>query len=136
MYLVLEEFRNQEGCFSVLDYNGNERHIWMSNYIKKTAPWRWWLLVASNNYPKFAKFAAKILQIVINSSSCERIFSVWGAVCTKLRNRLSVDKQRKSLYCYVNWRLMASAEKELYRRCLIFRRGVSVERTDWFVVIT
>ena len=97
MYLILEEFHNQEGCFSVLDPEGNERHVWMPRYMKKTAPWRWWKTVATNNYPKFTKFATKILQIVVNSSSCERVFSMWGIVCTKLRNRLSLEKQRKSL---------------------------------------
>ena len=82
--------------------------------MKKTAPWRWWKTVATNNYPKFTKFATKILQIVVNSSSCERVFSMWGIVCTKLRNRLSLEKQRKSLYCYVNWRLLENAEDELF----------------------
>jgi hypothetical protein len=114
MYLILEEFHNQEGCFSVLDPEGNERHVWMPRYMKHTAPWRWWQTVATNNYPKFTKFASKILQIVVNSFSCERVFSMWGVMCTKLRNRMSLDKQRKSLYCYVNWRLLENAENELF----------------------
>ena len=67
-----------------------------------------------NNYPRFTKFASRILQNVVNSSSCERVFSMWGVVCTKLRHRMSLDRQRKSLYCYVNWRLLENAESELF----------------------
>jgi hypothetical protein len=41
--------------------------------------------------PPFIRLAKRILSISANSASCERLFSVFGNILTKLRNRLGID---------------------------------------------
>jgi hAT family C-terminal dimerisation region len=43
------------------------------------------------NPPSFIVLAQRILSISANSASCERLFSIFGATLTKLRNRLGVE---------------------------------------------
>jgi len=114
MFQVLESFHSQTGVFSRLDGDGDARHIWTDEYMKSTAPWTWWNNVAGAAHPEFARFARKISSALVNSSSCERIFSQWSVVYTKLRNSMTLEKQRMALYCYVNWRLLEKSANELY----------------------
>lgn len=41
--------------------------------------------------PEFARLARCILSVCANSASCERLFSVFGATLSKLRNRLGIN---------------------------------------------
>jgi hypothetical protein len=41
--------------------------------------------------PPFIRLAKRILSISANSASCERLFSVFGNILTKLRNRLGIN---------------------------------------------
>jgi hypothetical protein len=41
--------------------------------------------------PPLISFASRLLSVSANSASCERLFSVFGATLTKLRNRLGVS---------------------------------------------
>jgi len=114
MYSVLDQFHTQTGVFSLRDQDGDLRHEWSPQYIRNTPPWRWWTLMCGATHPKFAKFARRISQVLITSAALERIFSMWTVVCTKLRNRLSIENQRMALYCYVNWRLLEKSSEDLY----------------------
>ena len=46
---------------------------------------------AGREPPPFIRLAKRILSISANSASCERLFSVFGNILTKLRNRLGVN---------------------------------------------
>ncbi|XP_073309172.1 uncharacterized protein [Primulina huaijiensis] len=64
----------------------------------------WW-----NDYgddaPHLRKIAIKILSQTCSSSGCERNWSTWSLVHTKLRNRLAVEKLHKLVYVHYNMRL-------------------------------
>ncbi|XP_073063748.1 uncharacterized protein [Primulina eburnea] len=64
----------------------------------------WW-----NDYgddaPHLRKIAIKILSQTCSSSGCEKNWSTWSLVHTKLRNRLAVEKLHKLVYVHYNMRL-------------------------------
>ncbi|XP_073023708.1 uncharacterized protein [Primulina eburnea] len=72
--------------------------------VKKSLPAEWW-----NDYgddaPHLRKIAIKILSQTCSSSGCERNWSTWSLVHTKLRNRLAVEKLHKLVYVHYNMRL-------------------------------
>ncbi len=43
-----------------------------------------------------AKLAIRILSVIANSGACERTFSDFGIILTKIRNLLSVEKVHKT----------------------------------------
>ncbi|XP_073038171.1 uncharacterized protein [Primulina eburnea] len=72
--------------------------------VKKSLPAEWW-----NDYgddaPHLIKIAIKILSQTCSSSRCERNWSTWSLVHTKLRIRLAVEKLHKLVYVHYNMRL-------------------------------
>ncbi|KAG6942603.1 hypothetical protein JG688_00018028 [Phytophthora aleatoria] len=57
------------------------------------SPWELWEYVAKEN-PKslLPKLAMRVLSIVVNTATCERLFSELGIIHTAKRNRLASDK--------------------------------------------
>ncbi|XP_073015757.1 uncharacterized protein [Primulina eburnea] len=51
------------------------------------------------------KIATKVLSQTCSSSGCERNWSTWSLIHTKLRNRLAVEKLHKLVYVHYNMRL-------------------------------
>ncbi|RVW66251.1 hypothetical protein CK203_066386 [Vitis vinifera] len=72
--------------------------------INQSLPAEWW-----NNYgdegPHLQKIAVKILSQTCSSSGCERNWSTWSLIHTKLRNRLAMKKLHKLVYVHYNMRL-------------------------------
>ena len=64
----------------------------------------WW-----NNYgdegPHLQKIAVKVLSQTCSSSGCERNWSTWSLIHTKLHNRLAIKKLHKLVYVHYNVRL-------------------------------
>ena len=69
--------------------------------LYKQQPAKWWSVmenrtVKANNLPSgFCNFFANLLTCPSSSASIERLFSIFGLVWTKLRNRLGIEKATK-----------------------------------------
>ena len=48
----------------------------------------------------FVKFAVKLLSVPSSSASIGRVFSNFGVILTKLRNRLGNETASKLVFCY------------------------------------
>ena len=57
----------------------------------------WWVLFGGDT-PELQKFAIRIVSQCVSSSGCERNWSTFALVHTKLRNRLGYEKLRKLVY--------------------------------------
>ncbi|XP_073138631.1 uncharacterized protein [Henckelia pumila] len=72
--------------------------------VKKSLPAEWW-----NEYgeeaPHLRKIAIKVLSQTCSSSGCERNWSTWSLIHTKLRNHLAIAKLHKLVYVHYNMRL-------------------------------
>ena len=60
-------------------------------------PWDWWKEVAAVEKPELSKLAWRVLQIGVASSVNERIFSGWGHILGKRRNKVSKKRQLKEV---------------------------------------
>jgi hypothetical protein len=76
---------------------------WIAGFLThaKLSEWstdsiaRFWNHVRGEGSPEIAKLATAVLSIAVNTASCERLFSEFGAIHTALRNRLGRDKVRR-----------------------------------------
>jgi len=64
----------------------------------------WWDQYGGD-YPDLQYFAKRIVSQCMSSSGCERNWSTFALVHTKLRNRLSYDKLHKLVYVHYNLKL-------------------------------
>ena len=70
----------------------------------------WWKGLRRYNVPtKVVDLAIKMMSSPASSASIERVFSNFGIICNKIRNRLGNEKASKLVYCYH----MLRQEKEL-----------------------
>jgi hypothetical protein len=66
----------------------------------KAATW-WKGIAASVTLPAgFAELMMQLHSATASSSSIERVFSSFGLIHTKLRNRLGIEKAQKLVFCY------------------------------------
>lgn len=67
-------------------------------------PGVWWVCAERSKlfHDTFCQYAQKLLQMPGNSASIERIFSNFGLIQTKLRNRLGVKKAGKLVFLLQN----------------------------------
>ena len=73
--------------------------FWSCN---KTKPTTWWASVdrSSTVNNDLCQVAVKLLKMPSSSASIERVFSNFGLIQTKLRNRLGLQKAAKLVFCY------------------------------------
>ena len=61
----------------------------------------WWKGLAKSELPEgFVDLIVSLQSACASSASIERIFSSFGIIHSKLRNRLGVDKAAKLVFCY------------------------------------
>ncbi|XP_027174366.1 uncharacterized protein LOC113773978 [Coffea eugenioides] len=72
--------------------------------LPKSLPAEWWLNYGEDA-PNLRNIAVKILSQTCTSSGCERNWSTWSLIHTKLRNRLAVKKLHKLVFVHYNMRL-------------------------------
>ncbi|XP_066162205.1 uncharacterized protein [Oryza sativa Japonica Group] len=70
----------------------------------KTSPAQWWSMFASDT-PNLKKLALRLVGQCCSSSGCERNWSTFAFVHTKVRNRLTHKKLNKLVYVNYNLRL-------------------------------
>lgn len=94
---ALLRYTKKEGCFAYKDEEGKTKDFWEDSFITKVAPWDWWKEVAAVEEPMLYKLAWRVLQIGVASSVNERIFSGWGHILGKRRNKMSKKRQLKEV---------------------------------------
>ena len=62
----------------------------------------WWKSLTGSKVSEnvFIELAIRLVSAPASSASIERIFSTFAHVHNKVRNRLSVEKAQKLVYCY------------------------------------
>ena len=61
----------------------------------------WWKGIRKSSVPKeFTDIALQLLNAPSSSASIERVFSSFGLIHTKVRNRLGNEKASKLVFCY------------------------------------
>ncbi len=70
--------------------------------ITETSATVWWLAVERSQVlcKDLCDIAKKLLVMPASSGGIERVFSNFGLIQTKLRNRLGVEKAAKLVMCY------------------------------------
>ena len=68
--------------------------------MQQSLPSDWWI-----NYGEKALNLQKVLSQAYSSSGCERNWSTWSLIHTKLRNRLAMKKLHKLVFVHYNMRL-------------------------------
>ncbi|KAL0367740.1 UNVERIFIED_CONTAM: hypothetical protein Sradi_3664100 [Sesamum radiatum] len=72
--------------------------------VSTSLPTQWWYNYG-DEAPNLRKIAVKVLSQTCASSGCERNWSTWSLIHTKLRNRLATEKLHKLVYAHYNMRL-------------------------------
>ncbi|KAL0296220.1 UNVERIFIED_CONTAM: hypothetical protein Sradi_6674100 [Sesamum radiatum] len=72
--------------------------------VSTSLPAQWWYNYG-DEAPNLRKIAVKVLSQTCASSGCERNWSTWSLIHTKLRNRLATEKLHKLVYAHYNMRL-------------------------------
>ncbi|KAG8382283.1 hypothetical protein BUALT_Bualt05G0060700 [Buddleja alternifolia] len=87
---------------------GVKRGISRSQSVKDTTKSssraEWWINYGEEA-PHLRKIMIKVLSQTCSSSGCERNWSTWSLIHTKLRNRLAIEKLHKLVYYHYNMRL-------------------------------
>ena len=64
-------------------------------------PATWWESLPEASFPSgFIKLAVQLMGSPSSSGSIEHIFSTFGQIHSKLRNRLGLEKATKLVFCY------------------------------------
>jgi len=86
--------------------------------------------------PAFIHLAMRILSISANSASCERLFSMFGNILTKLRNRLGTENMNmpcrtQNAYLWMNTptKRRKSDSNEYFRSVLIAEQATANTRS-------
>ena len=86
--------------------NTYPKSMFADKVIEEFSPAKWWRIVKSRAEkipgmasPQFCSFMEQLSSLPASSASVERVFSTFGYVHTKLRNRLGNDKTEKLVRC-------------------------------------
>ena len=64
-------------------------------------PVTWWESLPEASFPSgYIKFAVQLMGVPASSASIKRIFSSFGQIHSKLRNRLGLERATKLVFCY------------------------------------
>ncbi|KAK3124751.1 hypothetical protein QOZ80_7BG0592000 [Eleusine coracana subsp. coracana] len=119
---VFEFMTDTETCMSALQEAENYRRNtgpFTSDlarkmvYDSKTSPAQWWAMFGTET-PTLQKLALRLVSQCCSSSGCERNWSTFALIHTKVRNRLSYQKLHKLVYVNYNLRIRMR-EAGLYR---------------------
>ncbi|CAA7059543.1 unnamed protein product [Microthlaspi erraticum] len=96
-------------------------------------PGNWWVTYGCET-PHLRRLATRILALTSSSSGCERNWSCFGAIHTKKRNRLDVDRLNSLVYVQFNARLFKKQKKIRESKCdVIFDEGNEDTVEDWIL---
>ena len=72
-----------------------------------------WDLVGSKQFPRIKDIGIRLSVLAVQSANVERVCKVHGVVHTKSRNRLTLSRVIKLIFCYVNLRLLQKEKTKL-----------------------
>ncbi|XP_021851785.2 uncharacterized protein [Spinacia oleracea] len=72
--------------------------------VKQMDPALWWMTYGDST-PELKKIAVRVLSQTTSSSNCERNWSMWSLVHTKIRNRLKYPRLHQIVYLRYNMKL-------------------------------
>ncbi len=70
------------------------------NVVSQMSPLEWWKTHFNSCEETETKAVTQLLTVVATSASVERLFSTYGLVQTKLRNKLGNEKAGKLVFLY------------------------------------
>ncbi len=115
-YLVKVLDENQRGAFlkELINYN-NQRggvaftspHTWRREYLVK--PLFWWESFGYD-HPHLQQIALRLLAQDCSSGACERNWSSFSLIHTKIRNKLSSRQLERLVYCRSNMRMLRAMQ--------------------------
>lgn len=95
--------------FRIKDYDTYQRSMFLPSVLESFSAYKWWKLVKNktdsmSKMNNFCSFMMKLHSIPSSSAGLERIFSSFGHIWTKLRNKLGINKVEKlvKIYKYYN----------------------------------
>jgi len=88
-------------------------------------PHQWWNVVGGHALPKIAR---RVLSLTCSASSCERNWSMYSFVHSKIRNRLYTSKAEDLVYIYTNSKL--EHEKRGHNPALFYEKMLEDEDND------
>ncbi|ETO82051.1 hypothetical protein F444_03721 [Phytophthora nicotianae P1976] len=111
------------------DALGDEFHLQLQNFVITKSEWtgrtrvdyhcyspiNWWAIETSRTYHLVQEFAKLSLYVPTSSASCERSWSIFAFIHTKLRNRLTSDRVNKRVFVYTNLARKSEANNVLYQ---------------------
>lgn len=72
-----------------------KKYSFSADVVQKLKPIMWWKSLNIGISPEMMKFTMQLFSAVASSASLERIFSTYGYVHSKVRNRLGNEKAAK-----------------------------------------
>ena len=87
---------------------------------------QYWNIVGKEKFPSLFTFAKSLSAMICSSASSERVWSIYGFIHNKLRNRLASGTVDKLVFLYVNCG-MYDTDKEDY----IFEDGFMANQNDF-----
>ena len=72
---------------------------------------QWWSIIGREDAPNLTRLAMHILSQTVSSSNCERNWTTFSMIHTKLRNRIKMENLEKLVYVHYNMRLRAKNVK-------------------------
>ncbi|ETP51203.1 hypothetical protein F442_03631 [Phytophthora nicotianae P10297] len=111
------------------DALGDEFHLQLQNFVIAKSEWtgrtrvdyhcyspiNWWAIETSRTYHLVQEFAKLSLYVPTSSASCERSWSIFAFIHTKLRIRLTSDRVNKRVFVYTNLARKSEANNVLYQ---------------------
>ena len=68
--------------------------------VDKVTPACWWVSMSGTLGKDVTQVAQKLLTAIASSAGIERIFSTFGYIHSKIRNRLGIEKAAKLVFVY------------------------------------
>jgi Protein of unknown function (DUF 659)/hAT family C-terminal dimerisation region len=78
--------------------------------LKETPGWLWWQLHGAD-FPNMRQAAMRILGHVSSACACERSWSTYDFIHSRVRNRLIPERARDLVFCFTNNRLLTELHK-------------------------
>ncbi|MQL84713.1 hypothetical protein Taro_017223 [Colocasia esculenta] len=86
--------------------------------VNRMSPGEWWVMLdyKTGQRNPLARIAIRVLSQTTSSSQCERNWSTFSLIHTKVRNMFSVTRLEKLVYCHYNMRLKVKCIRERQKR--------------------
>ncbi len=98
-FIEIETFLSEILKFQAEAQAPYEKYLFNSSATQNISPYIWWKSIENSGVIKpdlkFTKFCTKLFTCNASTAGLERLFSTYGFIHSKIRNRLGVDKSAK-----------------------------------------